>query len=884
MLDTADRTHPGHRRKCPLLQNMTTGDQDYDALQRIFLEAVELRSPEDRADFLQNACAGDPARRDALDALLKEYEAVGGDSVERATVGGDQESACDVAMIVPGKVLAERYRIVTLLGKGGMGEVYRADDLKLEQPVALKFLPAALAQDARLLKALYNEVRLARRVTHRNVARVYDICEAEGLHFLSMEYIEGEDLGSLLRRIGRLPGDKAISLAQQLCAGLQAAHGEGLLHLDLKPGNLMIDQRGDLRVTDFGLARMTHEAAAEKRRSGTPAYMAPEQLLHGDASERSDLYAAGLILYEMFTGQRMHGTRTAEEMVTWHRTAGKASLQVLESASQLKPDVKELILACTAHDPQQRHASVGAILAELKKLEPSSMSHGLSADVVVPIAPSTEDLKFSDVFIAYAPVDDKPLISGKPGWIAQFHDHLQVRLEQLSGESVKIWRDVSPKAGEPNAELLENLPLAKTMVSVMSPPFVKAPGCMQEMDTFWKSAERSGTFRVSDKTRILKVMKTPVPAGLASPELERLMAQLAGFEFYETDQETGRILAFDETLGERAMHRYFERVYDLAYEIRDVLMALRGLGNNPERSGSGKTVFLAETTADLQADRDKLKRELLENGHRVLPELPLPIVGAEFEREAALLLGESDFAVHLVGERYGMVPEGMHASVGEIQNSLAAERSSDEGFERFIWMPRSLHPEDERQAAFVRRLIEDPEAHRGGEVVQDALANFKRMLRENLEPPAEMVEAEVAAATKGNVRSIYLIYDRRDEKAIEPLEDLLFELGFVVSSPSFEGKESEIKQIHQHNLQHCDGVLVYYGAVSKPWVDMKLMDVAKAPGYGRDTDILSSAVYVAPSDDTRKARFRTHLAEVLRPESPQVSAASLESFTAALRV
>ena len=271
-----------------------------------------------------------------MNALLKEYEE-GTESVGAST--DDDPLTRDSAMFVPGKVLADRYRIVSLLGKGGMGEVYRADDLKLEQPVALKFLPAALAQDERLLKALYNEVKLARRVTHRHVGRVYDIGEAEGLHFLTMEYIEGEDLGGLLRRIGRLPGDKAISLAQQLCAGLQAAHEEGLLHLDLKPGNLMIDQRGDLRVTDFGLARMTRDAEAEKRRSGTPAYMAPEQLLHGEASERSDLYAVGLILYEMFTGKRMHGNRTAEELADWHQ-ADQDPPMLIEGASHLAPAVK----------------------------------------------------------------------------------------------------------------------------------------------------------------------------------------------------------------------------------------------------------------------------------------------------------------------------------------------------------------------------------------------------------------------------------------------------------------------------------------------------------------------------------------------------------------
>ncbi len=145
----------------------------------------------------------------------------------------------------PGTLLASRYRIVSRLGKGGMGEVFRADDLVLGQPVALKFLPESAKSNLNLLTRFYDEVRIARRISHKNVCRVYDIGEVEGQPYLSMEYIDGEDLGSLLRRIGRLPSDKATEFARKLCAGVAAAHGEGVLHRDLKPANIMIDSRGE---------------------------------------------------------------------------------------------------------------------------------------------------------------------------------------------------------------------------------------------------------------------------------------------------------------------------------------------------------------------------------------------------------------------------------------------------------------------------------------------------------------------------------------------------------------------------------------------------------------------------------------------------------------
>jgi serine/threonine-protein kinase len=194
----------------------------------------------------------------------------------------------------PGVVLAGRYRIVGLLGRGGMGEVYRADDLKLRQAVALKFLPPSVAGDRRLAR-FYDEVRIAREVSHPNVCRVHDLGEADGHHFLSMEYVDGEDLASLLRRIGRLPADKGLEIARQLCAGLAAAHEKGVLHRDLKPANVMIDGRGRVRLTDFGIADL-----AERIRSGTgagtPAYMAPEQFAGREVSVRSDVYSLGLVL------------------------------------------------------------------------------------------------------------------------------------------------------------------------------------------------------------------------------------------------------------------------------------------------------------------------------------------------------------------------------------------------------------------------------------------------------------------------------------------------------------------------------------------------------------------------------------------------------------
>jgi serine/threonine-protein kinase len=199
--------------------------------------------------------------------------------------------------------LAGRYRIIGKLGHGGMGEVYRADDLTLGQTVALKFLPERLVGDPKWMESFLAEVRIARQITHANVCAVYDIEEVgpstgsgQGQRFISMEYVDGEDLSSLLRRIGRYSKDKAAEIARQICAGLAAAHDRGVLHRDLKPANIMIDGRGKVRVTDFGLASLAGEVEGPAVRAGTPGYMAPEQLTGREVTLKSDIYALGLVL------------------------------------------------------------------------------------------------------------------------------------------------------------------------------------------------------------------------------------------------------------------------------------------------------------------------------------------------------------------------------------------------------------------------------------------------------------------------------------------------------------------------------------------------------------------------------------------------------------
>jgi len=270
---------------------------------------------------------------------------------------------------LPGTVLSERYRIISLLGKGGMGEVYRADDLTLGQPVALKFLPEEASSDSELQERFRAEVRISRKVSHPNVCRVYDVGEVDGLTFYTMEYIDGEDLASLLRRIGRLPSDKGLEIARQLCAGLAAAHAKGVLHRDLKPANIMLDGRGQVVVMDFGLAAFVDQVTGADVRSGTPAYMAPEQLAGKEVTEKSDIYSLGLVLYEIFTGKGAYSADNLADLIKT-RNAAAAVSRPSSIVKDIDPLVERVILRCLELEPANRPASVLTVAAGLPGGDP----------------------------------------------------------------------------------------------------------------------------------------------------------------------------------------------------------------------------------------------------------------------------------------------------------------------------------------------------------------------------------------------------------------------------------------------------------------------------------------------------------------------------------
>jgi tetratricopeptide (TPR) repeat protein len=318
----------------------------------VFLRALEKPAAE-RAAFVADACASDEALRQEVESLLAFHEE---EAHEEATPSRPKTDP-STASFATGEVFAGRYRMITRIGRGGMGDVWRAEDLVLGTEVALKLIGSAGPSGR---ERILNEVRVARQITHPAVCRVFDVGEADGRIFYSMELVRGEDLAALLRRVGRLPSEKVIEIAHRLCSGLAAAHAQGVLHRDLKPANVLIDNDGQVRITDFGIAIPRSESAVHKL-TGTPGYMAPEQRLLGTAlSERTDVYALGLVLYELLVGRHPFDRRTG-------RTGPPPAPSSL--VPNVDPQLERAVMQALSADPDDRFPSALALAAALPVLD-----------------------------------------------------------------------------------------------------------------------------------------------------------------------------------------------------------------------------------------------------------------------------------------------------------------------------------------------------------------------------------------------------------------------------------------------------------------------------------------------------------------------------------
>jgi serine/threonine protein kinase len=268
-----------------------------------------------------------------------------------------------------GTIFARRYEVIEELGKGGMGRVYKVFDKKIKEKVALKLLRPEISSDEETVERFSNELKYARKIIHKNVCRMFDLGEEQGTHYITMEYVSGEDLKSMIRMMGRLSPGQAVSITRQVCEGLSEAHKLGVVHRDLKPQNIMIDREGNARIMDFGIARSLKAKGITDGGIiiGTPEYMSPEQVEGKEIDERADIYALGVILFEMLTGKVPFEGDTPLSIAVKHKTEMPPDPRKLNA--QVPPDLSQLILNCLEKDKKKRPQSAEEVLSQLGKIE-----------------------------------------------------------------------------------------------------------------------------------------------------------------------------------------------------------------------------------------------------------------------------------------------------------------------------------------------------------------------------------------------------------------------------------------------------------------------------------------------------------------------------------
>jgi hypothetical protein len=480
-----------------------------------------------------------------------------------------------------------------------------------------------------------------------------------------------------------------------------------------------------------------------------------------------------------------------------------------------------------------------------------------------------------DAFISYAHLDNVALVEGRKGWVENLQRALEIRVAQRLGKDSQIWWDPELQGNDYfEMTLMHRLRRVAALVAVVSPRYVKSEWGRRELAEFCRAAEEQGGVRIGDKARIFKVLKTPVPFEEHPPELQNML----GYEFFKIDSKTGKVRELDEVFGEEAQKEFWIRLDDLVHDMCQLLKAI-----DVDALPTGETVYLAVTTSDLKESREAIRRGLQQQGIKVLPDRPLPLSASEVEEMVREDLARSVMSIHMVGQIYSLVPEGGVASVIEMQNRLALERAAAAGFSHLIWIPPGLEVRDDRQRELVECMRTDPRCSQGTDILETTLQDLRTVIDARLAQSRAAAQKRLGAPPRrAHAGHLYLLYDRRDDEAVRPWSDFLFQENLEVISPEFVGDEAEIREAHEEYLRICDGVLIFHRSANETWLRRKMREIQKIAGYGRSKPAPLVGICLVGPRTPDKERFRTHEAVVI-PQWDGLSAADLQRFLAEVK-
>jgi serine/threonine protein kinase len=751
-----------------------------------------------------------------------------------------------------------RYRVEKLLGTGGFSEVYAAYDRQLRREVAFKTTKRVFA-NREVLRGFLHEARIIAALEHRHILPIYDVGVTDnGDAFVVMKLVASGDLSKHIAD-ETIPRNDQIRLAACIAEALYHAHKNGVIHRDVKPGNILVDHDGHPYLTDFGLALREDSDSEDEGFAGTVPYMSPEQA-SGEIYRmdgRSDIFSLGAVLYEMLTKKRPFVGANRDELIA-KITAGQC-VPPCQIDQSIPVDLERIVLKALATRIADRYLTASDFARELRAFLDRSQSHALDKESDRS-AVTAKDLLDSDIVISFAQVDDQPLQKDRVGWISSFQKNVALRVEQLMGESVKVTPFPGQRESSAHETLVDSVESAKTLVSVLSPTFTKAKDCQKIVQRFANAIEKS-----NQHSRLIKVIKTPVDPEDIPRELNTIFANVEEFAFFEEEPTTGRVRELDERLGEESRLKYFDRIYDVADAIyRTLKQSRKSVDSSSSVSFDGLSssgslvVYLAETTSDLASDREVLRRELTAKGCVVLPENPLPRTLEEVEEEIQRGLSTACMCIHPIGSIYGLIPEGSQESVVAIQYRLATNTNCPQ----IIWLPRDRVIKDLRQENWIREITSDPIHSDGLEIIEDRISAVKEFVLHKISRRREA--SDCLPSSSEIPPSVYLMIDPRDEEQTEGLEDFFYSNGIEVLLPALDGTEEERQQVHLNNLQLCDGALIYFGNGSRHWVDSNARELIKATGY-RDSDpIVTRMVYLADPPDKRKERYKSLTTDVVK--------------------
>ncbi|MEO1050100.1 MAG: hypothetical protein AAFX87_05730 [Bacteroidota bacterium] len=443
-----------------------------------------------------------------------------------------------------------------------------------------------------------------------------------------------------------------------------------------------------------------------------------------------------------------------------------------------------------------------------------------------------------DVLISFADRDNEKLKEGEIGWVSHFKKFLEFLMVQILGEKPNILL-------KPDHDSLtgSNLDQVGVLISVLSPEMIQSGSCLDLIEDFYQASQKGKVIN-----RLFKVLKSPIHIEDQPPRMKPLL----GYELYQIDDATGEIKEFVEFFSPEAERNYWMKMVDLAYDIHEALLSLKEKTSEAEVKPlfSRKSIYLAETGHDLIVQRNIIRRELQRHGYNILPNQTLPTNVVDLEQRIEGDLEECSLSIHLIGSAYGEIPEGGSKSVVDIQNQMASNRSKvvnekiRDQFSRLIWISPNLQNASEKQRTFVENIKRDMSALEGAEILQTPIEDFKNTIREELIEVGIDKKMGSSLQIDNDKPTVYLVHDRIDDSEASQIKHLIEKSGFNACIPAFEGDLLSMRQVHIDNLKKFDIAIIYFGRVNEQWVRMKMLDILKAPGFGRTKPILGQAIVV----------------------------------------